>query len=195
MAQVTSTEKSLVHLSGISRQCYCPPPPSLHYLTFKWAYIVLNPKCIFLSVYFNEGLGLFRLCGLGICIGASWPCVRARLRSHLILLPCPQFPRKEGQGYGWWGNARLPTDVDSWEMGGAGHATERICPVVQTYPSISPAILQLDKAKTCPNKLYYAPNSHWIPVQYVQDFPKPICEEVCRLERHMPYCTPVSLYH
>lgn len=35
MAQVTNTEKSLVHSSGISHQCYCPPPPSLHYLTFK----------------------------------------------------------------------------------------------------------------------------------------------------------------
>lgn len=84
--------------------------------------------------------------------------VRARTHSHLILLLCPRFPWRDSQGYGQWGDARLPTAMDSWEMGSTGHTAKNICHVVQTYPLISPAILQLDKAKAYPNKCY-APNS------------------------------------
>lgn len=43
-------------------------------------------------------------------------------------------------------------------MGNAEQSTKYICPVFQTYLLISSAIPQLVKAKTCPSKLYCAPD-------------------------------------
>lgn len=97
-------------------------------------------------MYFNEELGPFQFWHLVVWRAASWLQVRARLHSHLILQPCPQFPRKDRQGSGHWGSTLLP-DVDSWEMGSVGRAPERICCVVQTYASISSASYKRTRPK------------------------------------------------
>lgn len=145
---VTSREKSFVHLNDISHQYYYPPPLSLNYLTFKWANVVLSPKRLFLSVHFNEGIGFFQFWGLGLHTG----CILTSCQSKSLSAsnPAPHSLRRTGRAVG----------------GGETHIVRQPWIALPWGSDIPFDITcsQLDKAKTCPNKLYYAPSSDWIPV-------------------------------
>lgn len=101
-------EKSSVHLSGISHQCYRPP---LHYLSSRWAYSPLDH--IFLWVCLNEGLGLLQF--LHLRIHASRLHVRARLHSHLTFLLWLHFPREDVQDCMCWRGVCVLVSAGSWE--------------------------------------------------------------------------------